>query len=354
MPCNNNGKCGIKDNKKIAVKNLSHSNNKSKKVSNDCCFLYQHIGLNRVINPKPIQYRPYLSICPPECKKCSNSQSDHVISGSSKCSKDSKRYKHYRGIFGRGNCQFVNPYCEDVCPIAPGNASLSGSCLGSNSCSSSSSSKSSCGSCSAPSACVSCPSDKPCCSSCKHCRVQKYYKENRNPLFYNPRYNYKISATTGDVCHKNGGKCNKKDKKKNDKNNNDRNGKIDYKKKIEQDKKRPGILVEVLNDCFKIDGQKRKTLKLEVGKTHTFNVVQETKNGLYKHHFVFTEENKGGKMINGKCVFPKTMRGAPKATANGVIKLKITKTTPKCFYYHDVNTNFFGGKVIVVEGKNSK
>lgn len=325
MVCNK-GNCRRKSNKNSSVTDKS----------NDCCFVNKYLKCKRTVNCSSNKYRPYCAICPPQCKGCSESISLHLISGSSDCC-DKKAYKNYCGIYNRGNCNFVDPYGCGVCPINPKyESSLSSSCFGSNPCSSSSScsSKSTCSSARAPSACVSCPSD-----SCKSdYRVQGHYKKNRNNDFYNPKYNYKISkGACGKKVETPAAKCVPKKAYNAE----------DYKRKIEQDKKKSGILIEVARDCFKVDGQKRKTIYVKEGETYTFNVVQQSTDGLYHHQFLFTTDTQGGRTIKGKKVYPTLLKGAPKPCAHGTVKLCITKNTPKTFYYQDMNAPNMGGKVIV-------
>lgn len=342
-PCRKNSKCS------------------SKKYCNDYRLINKLINCpgNQVCCDKKI--KTYCAICPPRCDYCSSSTSLHLVSASS----DKCCYPHK---FQQACCGFVNPCCDN-CPIRPAKSvSLSSSCFGSLS-SSSSSSRSSCCRAPAPKPCFSCPSEKPCCSSCKYCRIQKCFKDGRDCGIPHPDYEYVLTMTSGKCSRKstcckdkkkkccgNVYKCKDKckDKKKcgkkcqgKCKDNSKRYCEEDYKKKVEKDKKKEGILVEVKGNCYCVDGEKRKTLKLKRGQTYKFNVVQESKDGLYRHHLVFTTESKGGHKVRGKQVCPTAMKNAPKPCAYGTVKLVIDKKCPCEFYYQDMNNPNMGGKVIV-------
>lgn len=350
MGCNKK-KC---QGKTKAVSHNSHSSNNSGNSENGCCLVNKYINNNRVITcEKSKKYRPYCAICPARCDKCSSSDSLHLLSGSSNSCSVKKGCNFGCGIYNGNNCAYINPYGGN-CPVqAKYVSSLDSCCFGSDPCSSSSSSSSSrsCSTARAPSPCESCPSEKPCCESCKYCRVQKYFKNKRNQACYNPRYNYKVSRVSNTDCPCNKKGCNKGCDKKEKKGKKDDRLFCynDYKLKLENDKLKKGILVEINGNCFKVDGQNRKKLELKVGHTYRFNVVQESKDGLYHHFFCFTKDNQGGHIVRGKKVFPEVLKGAPKPCAHGSIKLKVTKDMPKTFYYQDVNTPNMGGQVVIIE-----
>ncbi len=372
MGCKKN-QCKDKSGKKACGKSSRELNPSAKGTcgkDNGCCDILKYANnyLKVTCSEPGNKYRPYNAICPVRCgSDCQSKTSSHFVSAS-ECSCDISR--DGCGCGGRG-IYSPNNLCVNAFGCAGAGdhvryenmSSLNSCCFGTLS--SSSSSSRSCKDARAPKPCVKCSSTE---DSCKYCIQDVFYK-NRNHKFYNPCHQYKISRVSGIDCEcsapckdKCKGKKEKTCSKKGQKGTwnrwggkdwNGTNKKLynmnDYKKKIENDRKKEGILVEFNNNGhIKMDGQARKKLELKNGNTYKFNVVQPTSDGIHRHFLVFTGDAKGLHTKDGKKCYPKPLNGCAKPCAHGTVKLHVTKDTPRRFYYQNTNTEFGGGQVIVL------